>query len=339
MEKKWSTNDLVKLFKLKDATKTPLIYAEKNNEIPKAHRVPRGKVSVRKWDTSQLPEIGTKFGFLSRPETQIIVDIYTPKGGTGKTTFAANFSRIAAINGIKTLVCGLDFQKSITKYIAPEPEITSIDEIEEKPLLGLHHLLFEGANTNEVILKTEIPTLDIIPETGDLNFMAKKIRLETRKEYFFKENLIPKLNEYDLIIFDGNPGWSDLTENALVSSTDLIMPISCNVGCYNALKENLGEIEKFRNAMKFSWDHFYMLPTMLINTSISQNVYARYLNSYSNAVIPIPVRHSTIAEESHAAGLSTLEYDPSSPLANDYYDIIVALWSKICPKNKDDRNV
>ncbi len=329
MEKQWTTSDLIRLYRLTDSSKTPIIYAEEKGEIPLADRVSRGKIQVRKWNTHQLPDIGKKFGFMKTPASQVVADIYTPKGGVGKTTFTANLARMAAINGIKTIVCGLDFQRSVSRYLVPSQEIKSLDELEETHHLGLHHYLFEGADLSEVVQKTNIPNLDIIPETSDLNFMAKKIRLENRREYVFKERLLPKLKKYDLVLFDGNPGWSDLTENALVASSTIIMPIACEAECYDALKENLGEIEEFRKSMHINWDHYYMVPTFLENTSVSQNIYARYLNQFEGIIIPIPIRRSVLAQEARFANMSIIEYSPTSNLATDYYDLVSDLWNKL----------
>ncbi len=329
MAKDWTTSEVIKLFRLKDSSKTPLLYAEEKGEIPTAGRVKRGKVNVRKWNTSQLPAIGKRFGFLQKNKKQIISSTYTPKGGVAKTTFTANLARTLAINGIKTIVCGLDFQRSLTRFFLPPPIINSVHDIGKNHIVGLHHLLFEKANLDDVIQKTDLPTLDIIPETSDLNFMAKKIRLAHRREYIFKERLIPHLKNYDVILFDGNPGWSDLIENALSAANTILMPIACEAECYEALQENLGEIEDFRQAVNISWDHYYMIPTFLENNSISQNIYAQYLNIYEGTIIPCPIRRSIIAQEARLANLSILEYAANSNLALDYYDLIPKIWEKL----------
>ena len=58
MSKSWTTNALAKLFKVKDSSKAPIIYAEEKGEIPKAKRVFRGNIKVRQWESCQLPLIG-----------------------------------------------------------------------------------------------------------------------------------------------------------------------------------------------------------------------------------------------------------------------------------------
>ena len=336
MKNEWTTSDLIKLYRLSSASKSPIIYAEKKEDIPKSFSSKRGSISVRKWRTDQLPEIGKKFGFLKPPEKQLVISTYTPKGGVSKTTLTANLGRILAINGIKTLIIGLDFQSSITRYILKTPLISDVDDIEKGLQLGLHHYLFEGAPMKDIIQKTNLPTLDIIPETSDLNFMAKKMRVENRREYIFSTKIIKKLKEYDVILFDCTPGWNDLTENALVASNNVIMPAACEIECYEALQTNLGEVAEFQSSMGLIWDNYIMLPSMLENNTVSQKIYGQYLGLYKDSIIPLPTRRAIAAQEARASQLSIYEYAPTSPLADDYYAIITALWGKLTQTGEDD---
>ena len=337
INKKWTTSDLIKLFRLNSSTKTPIIYAEKKGEIPQSFSGRRGSISIRQWNTNQLPSIGKRFGFLDKPNKQIIISVYTPKGGVTKTTFTANFGRCLAFNGIKTILIGLDFQRSLTRYILPSDPVESFDDIGKEACFGLHHFLFENIPVQNIILKTDLPTMDIIPETSDLNFMAKKMRVENRREYIFREKLVNKLKEYDVILYDCTPGWNDLTENSLVSANNVIMPAACEIECYEALQTNLSEVADFQNTMRLDWENYIMIPSMLENNSISQNIYGQYLNLYKESIITVPTRRSIVAQEARAAQSSIFEYAPTSPLADDYYGVIKSIWEKITLKGLQEK--
>lgn len=326
----WTATDLLKLFHVEGSTRTPIYYAEETKEIPPSTLVPRGKIKVKKWATADLPKIGEKFGFLKKPENQHVICIYTPKGGVFKTTVASNLARILAINGIKVIACGMDFQKSLTRSLLPKKQLNQdlLDEAAQKPL-GLYHMLFENASLSEVVQHTDLPTLDVIPETSDLNFMAKKMRLENRREYIFKEKLLPKLSDYDVVIFDCNPNWTDLCENSLVAASTVIMPIACEAECNEALEENLEEINEFQRSMRIQWDNWIMIPTNLNSTTVSQGIYAKYLTEYKEVIIPYAIRYYIAAQEARIQQLSIMEYEAKSNLANDYYNIIRNLWAKI----------
>lgn len=326
----WTSSDIQKLFRLDERIKSrqTLFNAEERGEIPTASRAARGKQQVRHWNSEQLPEIGLKFGFLAKPKEQQVLCVYTAKGGVLKTTLAYSLARILAINGIKTLIIGLDIQCSITDIALPPKEISSLEESDCR-FLGLYHHLFEKAPLSKVIQSTPLPTLDIIPETPDLNVLEKKLRLEPRREYAFRDRLIPQLAQYEAIIFDNGPSWNQLIENALTASNNIISPIGCDLGTYQALQTNLATLTEFQEAMKLEWENFILVPTLLEKTKLSQQIYGAYLNQYGDRVIPNPIRRGVKGQEALVLRQSALEYDPSSPLAQDYFELIQEVWNRI----------
>lgn len=340
MEKNlWTSSELHNLFLLEGRiSRQTLLNSEERGEIPKAERVPRGKIQVRQWKQEQLPEIGEKFGFLKKPKKQQVICVYTPKGGVLKTTYCYNLARMLALNGVKTVIIGLDIQCSITNYALPKPKFESLEEFEElknqkQQRLGLYHYLFEKAPINSIIKKTSLPTLDIIPETADLNILEKKLRVEARREYLFNDKLINALSDYEVIIFDNSPSWNQLVECALTASKTIISPIGCDIETYEALETNLSIVLEFKDIMKLKWDNIFLIPTLLEKTNLSQQIYGVYINHYGSKVIPIPIRRSVKGQEARVLYLSVIEHEPKSTLAQDYYELTRNLWNKILGEN------
>ncbi|NCQ54662.1 ParA family protein [Candidatus Parcubacteria bacterium] len=331
IEKKYFTSsDIKKIYRLDERYKTiQTVYkAEERGEIPKAKRISRGKVQVRNWSIDQLPEIGRRFGFLNPPNKQHILCKYIQKGGVLKTTTSFYEAKTLALNGIKTLVIGLDFECSITDVIIPKTEILTLEE--DKSLLGLYHFFAEGAKLSEVIKKTSLPTLDIIPETHDLVVLDKWMNHQTRREYIFRDKLIPLLSEYEVIIFDNGTSWNNLIENSLTASTTAILPLGCNLLAYNASKTNLSSLFEFQEKMDLKAQSVIMIPTLLERSTLSQQIYTQYLISFSDYIIPIPIRSSVKGQEALMLKQTPLEYSPlSSSISQDYYELINMLWGKV----------
>lgn len=328
--KEWTSTSVLKFFRLNTKSKQTLFNAEKREEIPQSKRISRGSTKVRIWETEQIPAIGEKFGFIRKPSQQIRLAFYMSKGGVLKTSVSHEFARVLALNGLKVIVIGLDIQCSVTDILLPPIQAESLEDDFDRPL-GLYHFLFDNAPLNEVIQHTEIPTLDIIPETPDLNALEKKLRDVTKRESFFKKKLIPKLKDYDVVIFDNSPSWNLLIENALTAATALISPIGCDIGTYQALQTNLENLYAFWNDMERKDPEFYLVPTMLEKTKLSQQIYGSYLTQHPDEVIATPIRRAVTGQEAVLAGESVIEFDPSSALAGDYYELITQIWDKICP--------
>ncbi|MGK5088064.1 ParA family protein [Bdellovibrionota bacterium FG-2] len=324
---------ITKLFRLDDrvdgvASRQTLYNAEARGEIPKAGRKSVGKNSVRQWTIDQVPSIGERFGFLKKPKKQHVLCIYTAKGGVLKSTLSYSLARMFAMNGIKTLIVGLDIQCSITDIALAKPKAESIDDMKDETG-GLYHFIQKEATIDEIVKATDLPTLHVIPETAELLGLEKTLRNTTRKEYVFKEQLLPHLKNYEIIIFDNGPNWSQLVENALVAASTVISPVGCDIGTYKALSTNLEHIQEFGEAAKTEWDHFLVVPTLLEKAKLSQQIYGAYISQLGETLLPNPIRRAVGGQESIVMAKSMLEHDPSSLLAQDYYDLAVALWKRI----------
>jgi chromosome partitioning protein len=339
MEKEsYSSTDIQKMFRVSERYRSPvsLLNAEERGEIPLAGRVARGKLSVRQWTTGQLPEIGQKFGFLANSKEQHVLSVFLSKGGILKSSFTYNLARTLALNGVKRvaskqsriLVVGLDLQQSITDLALPKLEVESLEDADSERA-GLFQVLYEKAPLESVIVRTDLPNLYVIPENSALNQLEKRLRFETRKEYVFRDKLLPLLQEFDVVLFDNSPNWNSLIENSLTAATSVLSPIGCELGSYQALRNHTQNIEDFIEAMRIDWDNYFLIPTLLDKSKISQQIYGAYLNQYPENVLATPIRRSATGQEALAIRKSVFEYAPTSALADDYFEAIKTLWGKI----------
>lgn len=325
----WTNSDIRKLFKMDNRFKSvqTLYNAEDRGEIPTAKREARGKVSTRVWDLYQLPEIGKRFGFLKPPTQPKILCKYMQKGGVYKTTSSYNEARTLALNGIKTLLIGLDPECSVSDIIIPQQELNRLDDFEQAK--GLFHFFVENTLLDEIIRSTSLPTLDFIPETHDLVKLNKWMSFEKRREYIFQDKLIPLLSKYEVIIFDNSPTWNHLVENSILASSSVIMPLGCSLLAYNASATNMQNIWDFQEVMRLTNQGLIMFSTALERSSLSQQINATYLSRYVDYMITTPIRKSVKWEEALMSKQTILEYALGSPQAEEYYHLISELWARV----------
>lgn len=330
MEKIFTPSKILKLFR-SDKTKHALFKSEEVGLIPKAERIKWGKHFVRAWQKKDLPAIGKIYGFLPTPSTQKIIAIYTAKGGVLKTTVSYNLARMIALNGIKTLVIGLDVQCSITDLLSTTQQEENIEDIH--PIHGLYEATKSvadgGVNIGDIIKASDIPTLHYIPETVNLNKLEQKIRDEKKREHFLTRFINELKQNYDVIIFDNSPNWNFLIQNSLVAADVVISPMGCDIGTYRAVNQNIQLINDFKNDMELIWKNFIIIPTLLENTKLSLQIVSQYNTLYPELITKASIRRAVKGQESSLQNCSVIESDPSSPLANDYYDVITELWTKI----------
>jgi chromosome partitioning protein len=303
--------------------------AEARGEVPKAQRVPRGSTQVRVWDAAQLPEIGARFGFLQPPLQHEVICVYTAKGGVLKTTFSYCFARLLALHGIKTLIVGLDIQRSITDIALPPKSVETLSDAGSQRLRGLYHMLYEDALPSEIIKTTDLPTLHVVPETPELSLLEKRLHLETLREFVFRDRLLPLIHEYQVVIFDNGPNWMQLTQNSLAASTTLISPLGCDLGTYQALEVNLGTISEFQKTLGLTWRNVIVIPTLLENTKLSQQIHGAYLSQCQEESVATPIRRAVKGQECLVFRQTPIEYDPKSPLAHEYAEVVREVWERI----------
>ncbi len=83
----------------------------------------------------------------------------------------------------------------------------------------------EEINITEIILKTKIKNLDLIPSNIDLPKAEIELMNMLDRERILKHILEPLRNIYDYILIDCPPSLGILTINALTASDEVIVPV------------------------------------------------------------------------------------------------------------------
>jgi chromosome partitioning protein len=237
---------------------------------------------------------------------------------------------------MRVLVVGLDMQGSITKTMLPPP--ANMDTLADilaynKAIKGLYHFFSQPEQSRrieEIIHKTDLPTLDIIPETPQLNELILLINQKTLREFRFRDDLLPHLDAYDVVLFDNGPSWNSLVENSLACSNTLIQPVGCDVGTFQVLDGNMAQVEDFRVKAKITWDNQLLVPTLRENTKLSQQILGAYIAQYpARQLLTNTIRKSVAGQEALYLNRSALEHDPRSDLSDDYANVVREVWDRI----------
>jgi len=246
--------------------------------------------------------------------TRKIISMANQKGGVGKTTTAINLSASLATAEKRTLLIDCDSQGNATSGMGIDGEA-----IREK---NLYHSLIENRPLRDVIVRTQIPHLDLVPANQDLvGIELEFVSLEDREKRL--RNLLRSLDvAYDYVIIDCPPSLGFLTVNALVASDFLVVPLQCEYFAMEGLGHLLNTMGLIKNRLNPTLTLGGILLTMydtrnLLSRRVSEDVRGNFGELVFKTVIPRNVRLS----ESPSHGLPIILYDIRSRGAISYMEL------------------
>lgn len=250
-----------------------------------------------------------------------IVSLVNQKGGVGKTTTTMNLAASLAIMEKKVLVIDLDPQSNASTGMGIENTITKT---------SYDFLIGNFTNLNELIVKTKIPNLDVIPATMDLSGAEVELANLEGRENYLKNNIGRSLiNNYDYILIDCPPSLGLLTINALVASSELLIPLQCEYFALEGLSHLMNTVEMIKKSANKNLSIKGILLTMFdTRNNLSKSIEEDVRNYYKDIVYKTIIPRNIKVSEAPSFGLPVILYDMNCQGSQAY----IALAAEIIAK-------
>lgn len=244
-----------------------------------------------------------------------VLCIANQKGGVGKTTTAVNLAGGLARSGARTLLVDLDPQCNATTGLGCQPTEG--------------HPLAEGCPVRQGVFPSGVPGLELLPGSRRFRDVEALTRDDPRQPERLCQRLLCGISAYDFVLIDCPPSLGQLTRAALLTSTEVFIPIQCEYFAMDGLAQMIEVIRqvmgqkpqrlRFGGILLTMYDHHLEL-----TCEVDEEVREFFGEIVYETVIP---RDVAVAEApSH--GAPVIDYAPRARGARAYVELCLEVLER-----------
>jgi chromosome partitioning protein len=243
-----------------------------------------------------------------------IIALCNQKGGVGKTTSTINLGAALAELGRRVLLVDFDPQGALSVGLGVQPH--QLDRT-------AYNLLMErGVGVDDVLLKTSVPGMDLLPSNIDLSAAEVQLVGEVAREQTLQRALAPVVEDYDFILIDCQPSLGLLTVNALTAAHGVIIPLECEFFSLRGVALLIDTVDKVRERLNPQLRLDGILATMYDGRTLhGREVFSRVVEAFGDDVFDTVIARTVRFPETTVAGEPITTWASSSSGATAYRNL------------------
>ena len=243
-----------------------------------------------------------------------IIVIANQKGGVGKTTTAVNLAACMAVTEVSTLIIDMDPQSNATSGLGIELSYS-------EP--SIYDVLVNDTEENDVIRKSELPLLDILPSSAKLVGAEIELVPALARETILKGALDSINGEYEYVFIDCPPSLGLLTLNSLTAADSVLVTVQCEYFALEGLSQLLNTIRLVQKSLNSRLEIEGFLITMFDGRlNLSRQVADEVREYFKEKVFKTVINRNVKLGEAPSYGKPIILYDAVSTGASNYMNLV-----------------
>ena len=239
-----------------------------------------------------------------------IISIASQKGGTGKTTTALNLAVCLTELDQRVLLIDIDPQANLSTGLGLD-------------VFKLEYTIYEVLLNPErgvelALINTLVPNLDLVPSTLNLAGAELELAGKLGREWLLKKAMKNVTEKYNFIIIDTPPSLGLLTQNALIASQEVFVPLQVHIYALRALfqlQSTINLVKEFNQALHISG----VICTMYDSrNNLSKIVKETIQHECGDIVLKTVIPMNIALAEAPGSGQPITKYAPGSAGASSY---------------------